>query len=240
MNKDAWELAPGQHPQHLAKQIQKAVYGLYQFDKTVESRFLLHLPKGYDAPGKKWPLIIFLHGAGESGHDLDMLKRHGPPKIVEQQPDFPFIVISPQAPSPQQGFECDLDILNALLDEALVQLPIDSTRVYLTGMSMGGFATWRWAAADPQRFAAIAPVCGGGNAASAHALKDMPIRAFHGALDDVVPARGSREMVDAVNGCGGRAELTIYPDANHDSWSETYANPALYQWFLQHARPAFQ
>lgn len=240
---EAWRLAEGQHPHVFRKRIAKNCLDLCQYEKMLECGFLLFLPKGYNSGdergnerGKKWPLIVFMHGMGESGTDLDLLKLHGLPKIVERQADFPFIVISPQAPSAQEGVELDFDILNGLLDEALARLPVDEARVYLTGMSMGGFATWAWGAASADRFAAIAPVCGGGNAADAPALKSTPIWAFHGALDEVVPARGSRDMVAAVNACGGHAELTEYAGVGHDAWSASYADPALYAWFLRHAK----
>lgn len=100
---------------------------------------------------------------------------------------------------------------------------------------MGGFGTWSLAQAHPERFAAIAPVCGGGIARTACKLKDIPVWAFHGAKDPVVRVEESKKMVDAVNDCGGNAKLTIYPESGHDSWTETYNNPALYEWFLEHS-----
>jgi len=201
--------------------------------RTVGCDFLLFLPPGHDAGGRRWPLILFLHGAGERGSDLGLVKKHGPPKIVEQRPDFPFIVVSPQCPS---GEVWDNDALVELLDEVTGNYPVDEGRVYLTGLSMGGFGTWELACAHPSRFAAIAPVCGGGRGLLAHKLRGVPVWAFHGARDEVVPLAASQRMVDAVNAAGGNAKLTVYPDAGHDSWTETYANPALYDWFLKHRR----
>jgi len=220
---DKVPVRPGsQAPQQLDKQITIRVRLGYQ----------LFLPEGYEQAKEPWPLIVFLHGAGESGTNLELVKRHGPPKLVESKKDFPFVVVSPQSPS----FGWRLEALDALLDEILRRYHVDPDRVYLTGLSMGGFGTWAWAAARPERFAAIAPICGGGNVADADKLKDLPIWAFHGAKDQVVPLRRSQEMVDAIRQAGGDPLLTVYPDAGHDSWTETYANPKLYDWFLQHRR----
>ncbi|WP_375510152.1 prolyl oligopeptidase family serine peptidase [uncultured Nostoc sp.] len=179
------------------------------------------------------PTILFLHGAGERGSNLDNLKRHGVAKIVEQQPDFPFIVISPQCP---RGEYWNVDRLSALLDEVIASYPIDPDRVYLTGLSMGGYGTWHLAAAQPERFAAIAPICGGGNPQAARNLKNLPVWAFHGAKDNVVPLSESEIMVSALKARDGNVKFTVYPEANHDSWTQTYNNPELYKWFLQHGR----
>jgi predicted peptidase len=204
--------------------------------KQVRMGYLLFLPKGYgETPGKRWPLLMFLHGLGERGSDLELLKIHGLPKLVEEQPDFPFIVASPQCPDisywPQE-----VPALNALLDSLIADYAVDETRVYLTGLSMGGFGTWAFATAHPERFAAIAPICGGGEPEAAGLLKNVPVWAFHGAQDEAVPLRRSQEMVDAVEAAGGSARLTVYPEAGHDSWTRTYANSKIYEWFLQHAR----
>jgi predicted peptidase len=198
----------------------------------VKMNYLLFLPEGYGKKDKKWPLLVFLHGAGETGTNLAKVKVHGPPKIVETKKDFPFIVVSPQAPR----FGWDVTTLNALLDDILAKYKVDKDRVYLTGLSMGGFGTWTWAAAHPGRFAAIVPICGGGDPSTAKKLKDLPIWVFHGAKDRVVPVARSRAMVKAVKDAGGDPKLTIYPDAGHDSWTETYNNPELYKWLLSKKR----
>jgi poly(3-hydroxybutyrate) depolymerase len=138
----SWVLAPGQHPQSFERRVTVATHG----------RFLLYLPAGFDAHGgTRYPLLIFLHGSGESGEDLEKLKVHGPPKILATRPDFPFIVASPQARNSFERF--DPVTLNAMLDELLEQLPIDPDRVYLTGLSMGGHWTYGWASQHPERFA---------------------------------------------------------------------------------------
>lgn len=204
--------------------------------KRVGAHYLLFLPQEYGAdPERRWPLILFLHGAGERGSDLNMVKRHGLPKLVEERPDFPFIVVSPQCPEEEVW---DVDTLNALLDELLGSLAADPVRVYLTGMSMGGYGTFALGLAAWRRFAAIAPVCGGGS----HLLvrpehKDVAAWVFHGAKDQVVLSSESERLVGALREVGASVQFTLYPETGHDAWTATYNNPQLYQWFLQHRRP---
>jgi predicted peptidase len=218
-----WTLSVGQHPQSFERTI----------TTTARGDFLLFLPKEYGREGKKWPLIMFLHGAGERGNDLEKVKVHGPPKLAAAGQDFPFIIVSPQVPS---GSGWSPDVLNALLDEVIQRLAVDTDRMYLTGLSMGGFGTWGFAAQYPDRFAAIAPICGGGDPASACKLKNTAVWAFHGAKDIVVPLSAQEDMVNALKVCGGNVRFTVYPEAGHDSWTETYANPELYTWLLAHQR----
>lgn len=194
--------------------------------------YLLFLPKGYETK-EKWPLIVFLHGAGERGNNLEYLKRNGVSLVVEEQTNFPFIVISPQCPHQQYWA---VPLLIRLLDEASANFKIDLERIYLTGLSMGGYGTWHLAAAKPDLFAAIAPICGGGDAEAAFYFKNLPVWAFHGAKDNIVALSESEKMVQAVKKFGGNVKFTVYPEAGHDSWTETYNNPALYEWFLQHQR----
>src|SRR5262249_22301455 len=157
----------------------------------------------------------------ESGDDLSKVKKHGPAKIVETKKDVPFIVVSPQSP----GRGWNPDTLSALLDDVQANYRVDHDRVYLTGLSMGGFGTWALAAAHPERFAAIAPICGGGNSRDASKIKDLPIWVFHGAKDPTVPIAASENMVKALKEAGSDVKFTIYPEAGHDSWTETYDNP---------------
>ncbi len=182
--------------------------------------YLLYLPEGYATGGKEWPLVLFLHGAGETGSDLKRVKVHGPPHLAEQA-KFPFILVSPQ--SPQRGW--NINALNALLDHVIAGHRVDKNRVYVTGLSMGGFGTWALASANPERFAAIIPICGGGNPANAPKLKDLSIWVFHGAKDDTVPPSRSEDMVKALKNAGAeRLKFTLYPNAKHDSWTVTYNN----------------
>lgn len=205
--------------------------------KTVSLDYLLYLPSDYASSKEDFPLILFLHGAGERGDDLELVKIHGIPKVVEQQKDFPFITISPQCPADKWWVDPWLiEALNALLEETMTKYRVDKSRVYLTGLSMGGFGTWYLSMAYPEKFAAIAPVCGGGMPWMAFRIKDLPVWAFHGAKDEVVPIQRTEEVVEALKKIGGNVKFTIYPEAGHDSWTETYDNPELYQWFLKHQK----
>jgi predicted peptidase len=200
-------------------------------------QYLLYLPEGYDAKSnKKWPLILFLHGSGERGDDLKVVENNGPPMLIaRKKKKFPFIVVCPQCPNDSRWSGLQLELLNALLDEVASGYRIDEQRIYLTGLSMGGFGTWRLAMAYPDRFAAIAPVCGGGDPDQAPEVAHLPTWVFHGAKDDVVSIENSKRMVDALKKAGGNVKFTIYPDGGHDSWTETYNNPELYDWFLNHS-----
>lgn len=228
---------PGPDPVQTSKSFKTRI------TRAVGVNYLLFLPQDYRASGKKkWPLILFLHGAGERGTNIWKVATHGPPKLVRQQPEFPFIVLSPQCPPGQRW---DNETLLALLDDVMKTHRVDKSRVYLTGLSMGGYGTWSLGLAHPERFAAITPVCGGGERIAVllpdpkrrDALKSLPVWAFHGAKDPVVALEESERMVAALRKLGCKeVELTVYRNAQHDSWTETYANPKLYDWFLQHQR----
>ena len=217
----------------------------FKFEKTYQAnvKYLLFLPKGYDAKGeKRWPLLLFLHGAGERGSDIWKVATHGPPKLVAHQPDFPFIVVSPQCPD---GEIWSNDQLFGLLDDVTKSLKVDTGRVYLSGLSMGGYGTWNLGLSHPERFAAIVPICGGGQlidillaqGAKGQALKSLGIWAFHGGKDPIVPPDESKRMVDLLKEVGVQdVKLTIYPEAGHDSWTEAYNDPKLYEWLLSHER----
>jgi len=200
----------------------------------VNLKYLLYLPKDY-AQQQAWPLMLFLHGAGERGENLDQVKRHGPPKLVEAGQEFPFIVVSPQCPKDRWWQPVELA---ALLDEIVEKYKVDQDRIYVTGLSMGGFGTWALAAYQPRRFAALVPSCGGGETLYAKLLAGVPIWVFHGAKDRVVPPERSEAMVEAIKKQGGNVQFTLYPDAQHDSWTATYADPRLYRWLLQQSRTA--
>jgi len=217
----------------------------FQYTKTIHATvdYLLYLPRGYDAQAdRRWPLILFLHGAGERGTNIWKVATHGPLKHVTAGSDFPFIVVSPQCPE-QQTWSRDLVL--ALLDEVMARQAVDPRRVYLTGLSMGGYGTWDLGLAFPGRFAAIVPICGGGQMIGVilgsrdkgPALKSLGVWAFHGARDNVVPLEESQRMVDALKKAGvAEVKFTIYPEAQHNSWTEAYRDPALYAWLLTHER----
>ena len=208
--------------------------------QVLAADYLLFLPQDYDASSdQRWPLILFLHGAGERGTNLWLVAKHGPPKIDTAQTNFPFIVVSPQCP---EGKIWSNDLLLALLDEIENKYAVDTHRIYLTGLSMGGFGTWSLGLSHPEKFAAIAPMCGGGELitpllADKAKLTTLPVWAFHGAKDPVVPVEESERMVALLKKQGvTEVKFTVYPEAQHDCWTETYANPELFEWFLKHSR----
>lgn len=219
-------------PPEAGKQVARAF--LHPRDTTQKFGYYLYLPKDYVAGTEKsWPLLLFLHGMGERGEQLSLIKRHGPPALVERDPKYPFIVVSPQCPDGQMW---NSDTLSWLLDEIESDFAVDNKRIYVTGLSMGGFGTWSLGASTPKRFAAIAPICGGGRPEWADQLKQVPIWAFHGDQDTAVLLSESQRMVDAIQAAGGNAKLTIYPGVGHDSWTQTYADPKFYEWLLRHER----
>jgi predicted peptidase len=211
--------------------------------RTHKLNYLLLLPEGYkDNKKERWPLMLFLHGMGERGSDLAKVKVHGPPKVAEKMTNFPFILISPQCPD---GSWWDNESLLALLDEVQEKYRVDTNRVYLTGLSMGGFGTWNLALTYPERFAAVVPICGGGSpvpiygfdAKRKETLKSLPFWAFHGDKDPAVPLSESERMVNALKKYGVKdVNLTVYPGVGHDSWTQTYSDPKLYEWFLSHRK----
>jgi predicted peptidase len=199
---------------------------------NLSANYLLYLPKDYETEDKNWPLVLFLHGAGERGSDIEKVKAHGIPKLISEGKEFPFIAVSPQCP---ENIFWNVSLLSALLDEIESKYKVDKKRIYLTGLSMGGHGTWSLAIQEPKRFAAIAPVCGWSNPATACLLKEIPIWVFHGAKDFIVPVSSSEQMVEKLKTCGTDVKLTIYPEAGHDSWTETYNNEELYTWLLSHS-----
>jgi predicted peptidase len=220
--------------------------------RDVTIRYMLFAPKDYKAEGKKWPLLLFLHGLGEcSNDDLSRVKIHGPANFVDSRPDFPFVVVTPQLPPPpgyKEGVTYSSeqiialarkawapDELIQLVDHVTAKMNIDRGRVYVTGLSMGGYGTWRLVAEHPERFAAAVPICGGGEPETmARAVNRMPIWAFHGAKDPTVPLAEGKKMVDAVKRAGGDVRFTVYPDVAHNSWKVTYDNQEMYDWLLAH------
>jgi len=201
------------------------------FKKNVSLNYLLYFPKNYSEL-EKHPLILFLHGAGERGDNLDLVKVHGPAKLVDQGKDFPFIIVSPQCPINKRW---DVNELVALLDEVVSKYKVDESRIYVTGLSMGGNGTWRLASEIPNRIAAIVPICGWGDPFAAMMMGKLPAWVFHGAKDQVVPLSSSEMMVETMKRIGAEIKFTIYPEANHDAWTETYNNPEVYEWLLKHS-----
>jgi len=216
-----------------------------KFTATLPADYLLFLTKGYESRGtNRWPLILFLHGSGERGADVWRATIHGPTKFIEKHPDFPFILVTPMCPN---GHKWSDEIVLGILDSVTEKYRVDTNRIYLTGLSMGGYGTWSLATTYPERFAAVAPICGGDGSigiilslqdkTKAAALKQLPVWAFHGAKDNVVPWEESDRMVKALKKIGNeQVKFTLYPEAMHNSWTVTYDNPELYDWFLQHEK----
>ncbi|MCA8996263.1 MAG: prolyl oligopeptidase family serine peptidase, partial [Planctomycetaceae bacterium] len=189
----------------------------------IRLNYLLYLPKNYEDQ-EQWPLLLFLHGSGERGDDLELVKKHGPPKLIASGMDFPFIVVSPQCPQDRRWEPIELV---ALLDNLSARYKVDTDRIYVTGLSMGGFGTWELASFAPNKLAAVAPICGGGEKYWVKAYAHLPVWVFHGAKDTAVPLERSQVLVDELKKLGADPKFTIYPDAAHDSWTESYAKSAV-------------
>lgn len=210
----------------------------YGLDKKLGTakpyEFLTYLPKGYEAnDGKTWPLVLFLHGSGERGTDLNKVKKNGLTKLLEAGKEFPFITVAPQCPEGQWWGAARLD---DLLNQVAAQYRVDPKRIYVTGISMGGFGAWNLAGRYPEKFAAAVPVCGGALPELGERLKAMPIWAFHGEDDVSVPVQASQRIVEAIQKAGGTPKLTIYPGVGHSSWVQAYDEAELYDWLLKQSR----
>jgi len=207
----------------------------WQSEHYYNFNYIRYLPKDFDE-NKKYPLVFFLHGAGEWGDDLDQITRWGYLQHVKDEgKEYPFILIAPQSPR-NHYWGCYTESLLAFLEEMCSELPVDRDRIYLTGASMGGTGTWMLAMAAPHIFAAIMPVCGTGIYWFGESIIHMPIYAVHGDLDDIVPVQESINMVGAVNRCGGDAKLQILEGVGHDAWNYAYASDELLDWLLSQRR----
>lgn len=235
-----WMLQPGQQ---IATSVEVRTNGDEPTMANVP--LLLYTPEDYSPDGQAWPMVLFLHGAGECGdgseQQIQRAAIHGPAKQAAAGRKLPFVAVTPQCSPPASGESYrpawKAEILLPLLDRVEAEMNIDPARVYVTGLSMGGYGTWRLAAAAPERFAAVAPICGGGDPERmAAALAKVPVWVFHGARDSVVPLSESQKLVAAIRAAGGNPRLTIYPMAGHDSWTETYNNPMFYDWLLGERR----
>jgi len=197
-------------------------------------RCLISAPEPFD-PSVPSPAILFLHGAGTRGNDMEVLKGNAFFQDTARLNEFPFVVIAPLCHE-NTWFDLWNDVMNLVRHTASLPF-VDEKRLYLMGTSMGGYATWQLAMSMPEYFAAIVPICGGGMYWNASRLSSVPVWAFHGGRDPVVFPEESRKMVNAVNACGGSAKLTIYPENEHNAWSDTYANPEVFSWLLSFENP---
>jgi predicted peptidase len=201
-----------------------------------DARYVLFVPHDYQ-PDRPTALILFLHGMGESGADGHKQAKVGLGSAVrKREKTFPCLVLFPQSQRRSwRADEPDAQRALRILAEVREQYNVDPKRIYLTGLSMGGYGTWSLAAKYPDRWAALVPICGGGDTRQAARFKDIPCWCFHGAKDPVVPVQLSREMIAALKAAGGHPDYTEYPDLKHISWDRAYDTPELYDWlFAQH------
>lgn len=207
-------------------------------ERTAQTNFgplsyLLYQPPGFAEEPR--PLVMFLHGVGERGSDLGRVATHGIPALIERGKNFPFLAVSPQCPAEFYWGELTEALLEllSLLDPAL---NVDRSRVYLAGISMGGFGAFKLAAHAPDVFAALVSVCGGGEEVWAAALAGLPTWIFHGQRDEVVPVASSQRMFAALEAEGAPVRLTLYDDLAHDCWERAFQSPELFDWLLAQRR----
>jgi predicted peptidase len=189
-------------------------------------------------------VVLFLHGSDVWGNNPEALTASGLPKRLTDTPDFPAIVLSPQAPEDVVWWGTELDVVSALLDHVQATYAVDPRRLYVTGLSMGGFGAWAMAVREPQRFAALVPIAGGWDSErdivprNICDIRALPTWVFHGEQDDIVLPRKAHLMVEALKGCGSDVRFTLYPDANHrESFERAYADPELYAWLFEQHLP---
>jgi predicted peptidase len=195
--------------------------------------YLSYTPQGYDSlKDSKWPLIIYLHGKSASGSNLEKVRRYGVTFYLDRGMKLPAVVVAPQCPS---GKNWDTESwFPSFYADILSKYKIDTTRIYLIGMSMGGFGCWQLGIKYPHRFATIVPFCGGYfNAPSVKVLKDVPIWVFHGDRDRQVPIRRSNVLVDELRKDGGNPRFTILKGAGHDIHRQ-FADMQIYDWMLKY------
>lgn len=205
------------------------------YDENPNYNYVLYLPDDYDPEdtGKKWPVVYFFHGIGESGRKLDSLLSYGLPAYITKTGKFDMIMIAPQCPGDSHwaDYDTETEKLVVFVDEMLEKYNIDADRMYLTGLSMGGRCTWKLALRLPETFAAIAPVCGRSNTFDFSEIRDLPVWMFHGVLDSTVDFANVNTLVEKLLEYEHRDfRLTAYPYVDHDSWTYAYNNEALYQW----------
>jgi predicted peptidase len=200
--------------------------------KQVNMPYLLAMPDS--SVPSPWPLILFLHGSGERGTDFTDIVKRGLPKELVNGRKIPFLVVAPQCP-PKSTWSVHLDALMAFIEDLQSRYTIDSARIFITGMSMGGTGTWHLACTFPDRFAAIVPVCGDstwyvGDPIEIIDIRHLPVWVFHGEQDGVIPVNVSQTLVNALQKCGGNVRFTVYPDVGHNCWNQVYATSELYSW----------
>ena len=222
---EAWRAQAGQQT---AAHIQLK---LTDTDRT-DVDYFVYVPENYSS-ATKWPLLLFLHGAEERGADIKQVLTAGPPAYLARGKRLPMIVVSPQC---HAGKAWSSQTLLALLDHLTAKYSLDTDRVFVSGYSLGAYGCWNLACAAPDRFAAIVPVAGGGNAELASRLTKLPIWAFHGARDKTVPVEASQRMIEAIRDQGGAPQLTVYEDESHATANSAFFRDDLYAWLLEQHR----
>ena len=206
---------------------------LAKTSKEANLKYLIYFPDDYFIQKKKYPLVLFLHGAGERGDDIEMIKKHGIPKRIEDGMNFPFITVSPQC---EEGVWWshvkNLESLKKLMENLILDLHIDKKKIYGTGLSMGGYGILELASMVPTLFTAIVPICGGMITNKLRSLEKVPIWMFHGEKDDVIPIESSLFIYEYLKEKNKNIYLTTYPNVMHDSWTMTYENQEVYDWLL--------
>ncbi|MEP3209461.1 MAG: PHB depolymerase family esterase [Maribacter sp.] len=203
---------------------------------TEKLAYYLYYPEDYDsAPEKEFPILLFLHGGGESGDSLVAIKRNGPPKMIVEGKQFPFLILAPQNPYQRKWW--NTRAVSQLLDSIVENNRVDKKRIYLTGLSRGGGAAWEMAVHYPEKFAAMAVVCGMTPVPYAAWIdRNMPIWVFHGEEDESIPITESEAMVNRLKAMGYEVKFTRYPGVGHDSWIKAYQTEELYDWFMNQKR----
>jgi predicted esterase len=227
------------YSQYLAgKRIYSKVYQETNLPKYGKG-YLVYLPEGYtDNPTKTWPLIFFLHGSGDRGENVYLLAKASPFMMIREKGPLPFIIVAPLLKTSYNLFP--IEYLDGVLSEVQTGYRVDPKRIYVTGLSLGGEATYRLAIHQPDALAAIAPLSaalGNDQIAQLDRIKNLPVWAIHGANDTIIPLVEGRKPVDALIKLGGNIRFTVLEGHDHDTWTDTYSDPAFYDWFLQHQRP---
>ena len=219
-----------------AQSSSRLIDSTFEAVSTEEYQYYLYFPEEYDVrEDKKFPLLLFLHGGGESGGELEEVKTNGPPKLIAEGKRFPFLILAPQHPHPKKWW--DTKALVRLLDAIVAENRVDKNRIYLTGLSRGGGAAWELAVQYPEKFAAMAVVCGMTPVPYASWIdKNMPIWVFHGTEDKSIPISESEEMVKKLKSMGHDIQFTKYEGVGHNSWEKAYTTDELYEWFIKQKR----
>jgi poly(3-hydroxybutyrate) depolymerase len=193
-------------------------------------RYIIYKPKNYKA-NNKYALVLFLHGSGEVGDNLSILKTRGLPKLIDEGKEFPFILVAPQLPFSMDKKWSPI-FTNEFILQAITSLPIDKDRVYITGISIGGTGVWDYSCQYPDKIAAAIPMSGWGNVHEMCKMASVPTMCFHGSADKTVNPTGSRNLIGALQKCGGRAKLVEFENGGHDIWRESYDHPGMWEWML--------